>query len=303
MRAIRTVVDATYLVAQDPGLAYTLFVASLESLAQTATAPDELWDWANYDPVKRALIEPALEGLDLEQADRVRAAVLAADQLSLGRRFRSFTLDHVGPSFYRAEAVGASEPIRASDLLATLSLAYGFRSKNVHTLEVLPPERWMMAGRADTSVADGRRVLSLEGLNRLCRHVIAEFVWRSPAGIDPKFNYRDNLPGTMKVRLASQYWAGHSETFTVDSAPVYLGGVLRMLLGFLSGTAGQDAFHDMTEVLAKIEKLLPELAKPTNRVALVAIYALLHYFIEPGSRRPGAESCSPSTRRTSTALR
>jgi hypothetical protein len=79
---------------------------------------------------------------------------------------------HVGPSFYRAEAADAVRPIRAVDLLRALDIAYQFRSRNVHTLQTLDPELWQATMRAETLPYEGVTALSLQGLNRLSRHVV-----------------------------------------------------------------------------------------------------------------------------------
>ncbi len=287
MRAIHRVVDATYLVGDDPSLAYTLFVAALESLAQIATSPEETRSWDIYDPKKRKIIDATLTDLDPEQATKVRNGVLEADQLSLARRFRTFTLDHVEPSFYRLEATSAIRPIRSHDLPNALDVAYRFRSRNVHTLEILAPELWVISDRADTLPSEGRSVLSLEGLNRLCRHVIKVFVERSPTDLDQAFDYRDHLPGIVKMQMAPQYWIGNAEGFTPQAAPAFLEGFIELLLDVL---ADQDDAQlvDLTAVLEKIEQTLLGEAKPESRQPMIALYVLWHTFLNPRHHRPGA---------------
>src|SRR5450759_269685 len=84
IRAIRRVVDATLLIDDDVSLAYTPFVAALESLAGGGTtATPTTWD--RFDGRRRALIDAAVEDLSEEQAQRVRTAVLQADALGLSR--------------------------------------------------------------------------------------------------------------------------------------------------------------------------------------------------------------------------
>lgn len=103
MRSIRSVVDASLLVSDDPGLAYTLFVASLESLAQIAIPVEEERSWDTYNSAKRKIFDAAVENAALgqDQAATMREAVLEIDQLSLRRRFIDFTVAHVAPEYYR----------------------------------------------------------------------------------------------------------------------------------------------------------------------------------------------------------
>lgn len=287
IRAIRRVVDATLLIADDVTLAYTLFVAALESLASGVTAARTTWD--NFDGRKRSLIDEAIGDLTEEQAQRVRAAVLEADALGLGRKFQAFTLDHLGPSFFRAEALDAARPISANALPHALDFAYRVRSRQVHALEQLAPEIWAVTDRADTVPVEGRQVLSLEGLNRLCRHVIRRYVERASTDHDTSFNYRDALPGIVRMQLAPQYWITHADGLRAEHVPAVLDGFLDVMLPVLRGD--EDALPvNMTDVLERIEALLPGEAVPAKRAPLVALYALWHRLLKADFHRPNAEA-------------
>lgn len=288
LRAIKRVVDATYVVSDDPGLAYTLFVTALESLAQISTSPEEARSWDMYEPEKRKIIDAATTDLTQEQSQRVRDAVLAIDQMSLGRRFREFVLDHVQPAFYRTEAADAARPIRVHELPNALTVAYKLRSRNVHALQVLAPELWVITDRSDTIRFEDSWVLSLEGLNRLCRHVIRTFVERAPTDIDREFNYRDHLPGIVRVPLAAQHWIDNSEGFTAGEAPRFLTGFLELLLPVMAEEDGAGVV-DMTGVLEKIERALPGEQRLEVRQPMVAIYLLWHTFLKTEHHRPRSD--------------
>lgn len=283
IRAIRTVVDATVLIADDVTLAYTLYVAALESLAvDTIAAPST---WQNYDSRKRALLDPILGLLGREQAESVRTAILEADALGLARRFQAFTVNHLEPSFFRAEAVGAHRPITDAALPRALQFAYRVRSAQVHALQQLAPEMWAIGDRSDTLPFEGQTVLSLEGLNRLCRHVIRRYVERAPTGVDTSFDYRAALPGQVRMQLAPQYWIWQADGMTIAEGPRRFNGFLELLLPVLRGDEG-DALVDMTDVLAAIEKLLPGEAVAARRAPLVALYKLWHHYLPPDKHRP-----------------
>jgi hypothetical protein len=130
----------------------------------------------------------------------VGAAVLEADALGLARKFQAFTLDHLNPSFFRAEAVDAQRPVSVNALPYALNFACQVRSPQVHALQQLAPERWAITDGADTIPLAGRQVLSLEGLHRLCRHVIRRYVERAPTGHDDTFNYRQARPRSSACR-------------------------------------------------------------------------------------------------------
>jgi len=283
IRAIRRVVDATLLIADDVTLAYTLYVAALESLAVDTVAQPPTWP--NYDGRKRALLDPVLAVLGGEQAEQVRTAVLQADALGLARRFQAFTIDHLEPSFYRAEAVGAHRPITATALPRALQFAYRVRSAQVHALQQLAPEMWAIGERSDTLPFESQTVLSLEGLNRLCRHVIRRYVERAPTGVDTSFDHRAALPGQVRMQLAPQYWIWQADGLTIGQGPARLNGFLELLLPVLRGDEGA-ALVDMTDVMAAIEKLLPGEAVAAKRAPLVALYRLWHHYLVPEAHRP-----------------
>lgn len=283
--AIRRVVDATLLIADDVTLAYTLFVAALESLAANTEAPAVAWD--AFDGRKRMLIDAALTDLSEEQAQRVREAVLQADSLGAGRKFQSFVLDHVEPSFFRAEAIDVRRPIRADELPLALNFAYQVRSRQVHALQRLAPEIWAIADRADAIPVGGRQVFSLEGLNRLCRHVIRAYVKRAPTDHDADFDYRRALPGIVNVPFAPQYWIGQAEGLRAESFPVVLNGFLEVLLPVLRGDEPAIPV-DMRKVCERIEVLLRGEASQAKRAPMIALYALWHRLLPEEYHRPSS---------------
>lgn len=275
MRAIRQVVDAMLMVGEDATLSYTLMVAALESLSQIGEPTQGTWN--DFDPAKRARIDAATRQLTEDQRDDVRSAVLANDHLSLQRRFTSFVLDHIEPSFYREEAIGSVRPIKAADLPGALRRAYAIRSRKFHALQELAREVADTMDRSDTAEADGELLLSPEGLARLSRHVIRRFVARAPRGVDSDFQYRSALPGIIRVRMAAQYWIHRAEGFNRRSAPAVFDGMLDFLIEGLSGR-GEAHLVRMDDVLDKIEKTALSLADRSDRISMAAIMTLWNAF-------------------------
>lgn len=287
MRAMRKVTAACTMVSEDPALSYALFVSALESLAQVVTTPADFLDWDRYDSKKRTILDAALSELDSATAESVRDAILRADQLALGRRFKTFVLDHIEPAFFRAESEGVLRPIRAHDLAHALEVAYRLRSRNVHELRDLEPELWVIADRADTLRWESRSVLSLEGLNRLCRHVIREFIRRSPTGRDETFDFRSHLPGIVRMQWAPQYWVGQADGYTTSSAPSYLLGFVELLCPLLLNE-GLTLEANLTQVLERVEELLLAEKKESARRPMLALYVLWQHVMAEDLRRPDA---------------
>jgi hypothetical protein len=285
MKAIRRVIRACRRAIDDPTLAYTDLVAALESLSkdEPVSAPS----WSQLDGSKRNLIDVALQEATPELATRVRKAMIQAEHLGLRNRFTQFVLNHVSPVHFRGEAIAALRPIRRPDLERAVRLAYDIRSRNVHSLWDMPPEAWVFNDRADTvSQGDLGTMLSLEGLARLARHVIKAYVQSAPIGVDPSFNWRENLPGVVRARLAPQYWIHASAGFDHKSAANYFEGFVENLVEAVAGRT--DGPTDMRKVLEKVEKLTPGTADGDAKTIMVAIYELWHRFLNKAQHRPSA---------------
>ena len=108
MRSMRTYVTALHRLGEDPELAYMLLVASIESLAADFDSGAPNWD--EYPEETRLKVDRALEGADGDLAEKVRSALLEVEHKSLGRRYRSFVLEHLTPSYFRGGGTGPTEP-------------------------------------------------------------------------------------------------------------------------------------------------------------------------------------------------
>jgi hypothetical protein len=284
MRAIRCVVSAARTARTDPTLAYTLYVAALESLAQTTDAPPVLWE--RLDGRKRVLLDAALTGLPEEDAERIRQAVLDAERAGLASRFQAFVLGHVTGGYYRDGAAGLL-PARASELPTALKEAYRVRSGNVHTLTELPKEAWATTGGFDTvRPAGGRTLLTIEGIHRLARHVVRNWAERAQTVETKPFSFWDALPNVLRMEVASEYWVWMADGLTAASAGSYLTGALDIWLGVVGGH--RDAWVDLRDVLARIEKLAAGTATE-QRTWMVALYAVWHGNVRTEDRRPGGD--------------
>jgi hypothetical protein len=157
----------------------------------------------------------------------------------------------------------------------------------VHVLEELPPEAWVMGERADTvSPPDMGTMLSLQGLARLARHVVRNYVTRAPVGVDSDFKWRESLPGQVRGRLAPQYWVWQGAVFDQKSAERYFSGFVTHVLD--QSSEPQPEITDITPVLERIEKLLPGTGDGPAKTYMVGIYALWHRLLKADAHRPGA---------------
>ena len=285
MRAIRTYVVALHRLADDLELSYTLFVASIESLAQSFDQFEPVW--GDYDEAKRAKIDRALADADENTARNVREVLLEIDKSAMGRRFREFAKTHLQPSFFRQQADGVEGPISRADLDQALRAAYQLRSGYIHRLRELP--RALTVGplvSGETIRTDGTTQFTFRGLARLARHVILGFVRDQPKLGHEPYDYQLERHGIVQLRLAPHYWVGRTEGVNLSSGIKRLQGFLDQLSSHLSNE--KDAvITDLQPVLAKAEQLMAS-GEEKSRRPFLALYILFNALVGHDQRMANA---------------
>ena len=280
MRAIRRYVIGAHRISDDVNLAYALFVMSIESLAQKFDGFEPAWD--DYDLAKRRRIDGALGEVHETVANNVRTAVLANEHVAIARRFREFALANVGPSFFREEAQKAIRPVSRPDLSIALKQAYSIRSSYVHDLKEIPRLLAGIPGFHETMEVDGQSTLTFAGLARVARHVIKTFVAQTAKVTTEEFEWRRDLPGQLTMQMASQYWVGNSHGFDNVTAQKYLDGFIGQVVDHLLDSSAK--LTDIRPVLQQVEALVPGLAKPSQRLPMLALYFIFNSFAQESWR-------------------
>jgi hypothetical protein len=276
MRAIRTYVTGLHRIPDDVQIAYSLLVASIESLAQTFDGFEG--KWADFEDGKRHKIDEALEGAAPATADAVRSALIEVEHLSLARRFREFAMDHVTPDFYReTDRIGV---LGVADLRDALRQAYTLRSRYVHTLHALPDMLSMERSYSEAIQLEHKTFLSLQGLARVARHIIMEFVRRQEKIETETYNYRFERHGVISVELAPEYWIGKSENVYAEGGRKHLEAFLQQFAGHLE--AGTP-ITTLEAALPRMEEILPELNQK-QRLPWLALYTLYNRIVPEENR-------------------
>lgn len=274
MSAIRTYVTGIHRIADNFELAYTLLVASIESLAQEFDGHQATWD--DYEQRKRRTIDEALTGAEEELAERVRNAILRIEHVSLGKRFQAFTINHINPSFFREESDASTHPITRFDLPTALNNAYLARSKYVHTSQKLPKPLDHGSGFSDTCRIDNKTWLTIQGLARLARHVINEFIMRQQTIASEPYDYSLERNNTMIVSLAPQHWI-----YRVDFKK---GSGVKRFEGFLSQLAIiweselNEPVSDLSQLLTELQTNLHKI-NTIDKVAFICLFIIYNSFI------------------------
>ena len=272
IQTIRTYVNGVHRLADDFALSYTLLVASIESLAQNFDGHRA--EWEDYDERKRNVIDKALARADEETVISVREAILEIEHTALSRRFRDFAMAHISKSFFREEATEAVRPVRQADLRGTLQQAYNLRSGYIHALRDFP-SNLSIAGisDADTVLVDRVTLLTFQGLARLTRHVITEFVRRQPKMKKENYDYWDEQSGILQVPLVDfdpNYWIHKVDGLTVDSGRERLEGFLSQVVACLR-QEHDASVTDIQDMLSKTVKKFPNMNKEQRRPFLALI--------------------------------
>ncbi len=275
MKAIRTYVISLHRLADDLEVSYTLLVASIESLAQEFDGYQATW--TDYEESKRKRIDQALQGADEEIAKRLRDAILEIENVSLARRFINFSIDHVTPAFFREEANGLSNPVGRAELQAALPQAYSLRSRYLHNLQGLPPLLSIPHSFHEVCPIDGRIFLTFQGMTRLARHVIIEFIERSPKVETEKYDYRRERFGILHVPLASKYWLGQTKGLEASSGRKRLEGFLGQIAAHLE-QEDNPPVTDLRDLLTLVESMLPRMSA-VHRRPFLAIYFLFNRMV------------------------
>ncbi len=279
MRAIRTYVNGLHRLADDLALAYTLMVASIESLAHDFDGHRAKWE--DYEDKKRKTIDNALACSDEETVARVRNAVLENEHVALSRRFRDFAIDHITPSFFREGADAKDHPIRHADLLGALKEAYNTRSKYIHSLREPPPTLSLGIGDySETRSIDRVTILTFQGLARLTRCVITEFIRRQPKVETENYDYGRDRHGIIQVPLtdfAPQYWIHQVDDLTIDSGRPRFEGFLSQVVSFLR-QEDNASVTDIREMLTESVRKFPNMNQGQRRPFL-ALYILFNKLV------------------------
>jgi len=268
MRSIRTYVTGMYRLGDDPGAAYTLLLSALEPLTRHFEIPEPTWE--DYPANKRRPMDLALGSADGGTRRSVRAALLELDKNAIGRRFRLFVDAHLDAAFFREEAAATISPIGRSSLHGCLGHAYALRSSYLHASKGLPRELTLgLVSRAETIQVVGRGTfLTFEGLSRLVRHVIRQFIARQEPVEKEPYDYFGEEPGVPQLEAAPQYWLHTPGDFTARDGRKRLFEFCGQLASGLE--AGETAqISNLSDVLEQAVGRLSEMARKARLPFLV----------------------------------
>lgn len=281
MRAIRTYVSGVHRLLDDLGVAYTLMVSAIESLAQDFDG--HITTWNDIDERKRTPVDAALRRASTRTAQNVREAIASSEHASLGRRYRAFVKAHVGRDYFRDRLLAGTRALAACEFDEALRRAYAVRSRYLHNLRRLPDPLAHPFGHWEVAYIDRHAVLTFQGLARLTRHVIREFVARGRKVDREPYDYRREEAGIRFMEMAPQYWVWQPLRRATE-ARARLEGHLSQLADVFTNAPGA-AITDLRPMLGDVEKLVGR-ASAQNQAAMFALYGLFNVHMAPEQQMP-----------------
>ena len=272
MRAIRTFITGMHRIADDLDLAYTLIVASIESLAQDFDGHTSTWEDLDYR--KRKILDNALKETDPNTIEKIKSAILEIEHTALSRRFKSFATDNIADSFFRLELSGIEVPIARSELASGLGQAYTARSRYIHNLRELPKILTLGHLTSESMKIEDCTWFTLQGLSRLARHIITEFIYKQPTVESEVYNYHLESAGIIRAPMAPQYWIGNADNMSIISGAKRLEGFLQQFSQHILNPSNAT-ITDLLPVLNKVEPLLFGMKK-NERLPFVSLYFLFN---------------------------
>lgn len=284
MRAIQTFVTGLHRFGEDPALAYTLLVASVEALAQEFDGHEP--EWSEVDHKKRTAIDAVLCGAAADLASGVRVAILEFEHVALKRRFREFVLSHLDDAYFQAGLGPNDRPIAKSEIEHVLKAAYDLRSGYIHTLSELPRQLTTGADHGEWVYVDRKPLLSAQGMARLMRHVIKSFIMSQPTVEAAPYDYWLEQPGIATAELDPIHWVANTNGDLAKAGNRKFEAVLSQVAAHI-GT-GQRV-TDMRPLLKEVDRTIDGMS-PANRRPYLAIWAIFMCLV-------GVEGCPNLKRR------
>jgi hypothetical protein len=126
------------------------------------------------------------------------------------------------------------------------------------------------------------QTLTLQGLSRLVRHVIAEFVQRQPKIDKEPYDYSLERAGVVLASLAPQFWIGRTAGMRLEDGRLKFEGFLEQINSHLL-RRDEAVVTDLREVLSAIAPRLPGM-KRKHRVPFLALFYCYNYFVRSEDR-------------------
>ncbi len=272
IKAIRRYATALLRISDDLDAAYALFVASIESLAQDFAGYETAW--RDVEISKRSALDKILIKVEAKEAEEIRGEIIKHEHLALSRKFCSLVMASLTKEFYKSHE--KYKVAGFNELNVAVKNAYMLRSKYVHVLSPLSDRITMPYNLNYCVEIEGKPYLSFNGLSKVNRQVLMNFIETSPVGGKEKLDPHEYTPGMVMMRLSEVYWMGNAEGLNSDSCVLYLDAILSRIESIIFG--GKAEIPDMTAVVEKLGGLLAKESGKEKALVMYSSLILLKFF-------------------------
>lgn len=273
IQAIRRFVTASIRISDDLDAAYTLFVASIESLAQDQN--DSEVGWGDVDLRKRQGLDKILRTLDEHTAHLIRTEIINHEHLALSRKFLATAMNSLDRDFYNNKGKNfrlAGE----NEIRIAIKNAYNLRSKYVHALKPLPSEISTPHTLSYCTDVDNKPHLTFNGLSAVNRKVILKYIDDMPHCDKESLDTMRFTPGVVYAQMSEIYWMHDVRVLMKNNYLSLFDAVLsRIEHGII---AQKHEIPDMQPMVNEIGKKLSSENNRDNIILLMAMLFLLSFF-------------------------
>lgn len=171
----------------------------------------------------------------------------------------------------------------AYELDEALRQAYAVRSRYLHNLRQLPDPLAYPFGHWEVAYIKRYAVLTFQGLARLTRQVIREFVARGRKVESEPYAYQREEAGIRFMEMAPQYWVWQALRRAMV-AKRRLEGHLSQLADVFTNTP-DAGITDLRPMLGDLEKLVGK-AGAQHQAAMFVLYGLFNAHMAPEQQMP-----------------
>ncbi|GHT77727.1 hypothetical protein FACS1894130_03030 [Spirochaetia bacterium] len=282
---IKTYINALEVFEYNFELSYSMFVYVLETISQNIIQKKQIWD--DYHSDIKSKLEKIFCKIDNSIAEEIKEVLLTGSHLKLKQNFIDGIQKIINSDFYIKASTNVARPIPKSELPRALYNLYDNRSGYVHKLNTVIDQLKQphFLNAEDYIIWDNEPYLTISGLVRLVRHVLLQFINSQESLETEKCNWRDELPGIIKVKIAPEVWLSHGENIRKESAVNYFNGFLEYLTTSLNR---KKALPDMRNILIQFENLFNSSTKE-QKLCMLSVYWLYNILIEDTSKSENYE--------------
>lgn len=273
--SIKQLYNAVLIISSNINLAYTMIVASIESLATNFDDYQTVWEDCLIQNKRRQELDKLLTKVDNSIAEEIKKVIIEDTHAKLGTRYANFILKYIDDSYYEERIGDGIARCRESQLKTAIKNSYQIRSSYIHALEDMPPFM-TLSDNVEVFNEENKNFFSFFGLIRISKFVINKYIKTEEKLEKEDLNYFEYIPGTIKVQLASEYWIGNADNYCSNNVQNYYQG----LLEFISkGEYKTKGFIDLRKVCYKIEKLIDGENNKNKKIYMLCFYLLYNYMV------------------------